>query len=133
MNLTIVRRVIIGLVLIACAFLGVFAGNGIWKSTLEGTTVQHVYIVHPDGTKQYGPYCNQDGVKLEGGGVCRIVDEVTAYRRNDAIGNSILGGVLAGIFAAAFGWCVVAYGFDRIEARRKARLRKDRLNMALVK
>lgn len=133
MNLTIVRRVIIGLVLIACAFLGVFVGNGMWKSSFEGTTVQHVYVVLPDGTKQFGPYCNEDGTRLEGGGICRVVDEPTAYRRTDAIARSIVSGVLAGGLTAAFGWCVVAYGFDCIEARRKARLRKDRFKMALIK
>src|SRR5688572_1946857 len=126
MNLTILRRIAIGVMLLASLALGVFVGELRWQDTLGGKTVQQAHAVWPDGTVQYGPYCakDEDGIKLEGGGICRVTEHKVAYTRQEAVVETLGVVLMVMIVLGALGWWAVNSFFRHLAGRREARQRQ---------
>ncbi len=90
MNRTIVRRIVVGIVLLASAFIAFLAGSARWEdmSTNE-KPLRQAYAVWQDGTTSYGAYCSKDGTKLEGGGICYIDEFSRPHTRDEIVRGSI--------------------------------------------
>jgi hypothetical protein len=119
MNLKVARRVSIAALLLVTVVLAIFAGHLRWQDTLEGKIVQDVSATLPDGTVQYGPYCTQDGAKLEGGGICHVTQRTVAYKPLDAVAHTLAVFLMVLGVMGGLGILAINAAFRKINDRRQ--------------
>lgn len=121
MHLHTVRRIIIGVLLLVSAGLAAYVADLRWQDTLEGKVVPSVSVQLPNGDVQYGPYCDIDenGKRLEGGGICRVVEQTVGYTRVEALNETIGVAVVVMLVVGGLSWFVVDSIFWHVGTRRR--------------